>query len=600
MKHSYINTSSPPKKKIMLIFPPDWFPSEPYLSIPTLTAVLRQAGHYVIQKDVNLEMYDWFFSVDFGRFISAKIPAQQEQLKKKSERSGLGNTEKVIQNALYNCTHERISELANKAETAKNIVRSNDFFDINKLDWALHVFHEVMDTISLAYAPARICMPPMETNLSYNVFISSELLKAVHDTQVNVYHDVYDHLLFPSLKDEQPDIIGISVVLKQQLLSALTFCSRIKEDFPRVHITLGGNTITRLRDILPEKPELFSLFDSAVLFEGETAFRILAESLDTDTGLSGVPNLIFRNSYGIHTSTITSAEDLTKSPPPDFDGLPLERYFVPERILPYLATRGCYWGRCKFCDHGEGYTAGYRSKKTNQIISDISYLSNRYQTRHFHFPDESYPPALFKKISKKLIQNNVDIAWMTHLRFEKGLIDEEIWKTVAEAGCKFLHLGFESGSERVLELMDKATTTDVISTMLEMSSNAGIWNHIMGFFGFPGEHYEDAHRTIQFLEENKDFIHSVGFGTFDLCKYAPVIKDTEKYGINSYQNPEWDLALDYYYTVNTGMGIEESERLLEEFEKDHYPGWDLRVFIREYLFLYTDHFDTNKIPSLRL
>ena len=46
------------KMKVMLIFPPDWYPSEPYLSLPSLTAVLRQAGHTVIQKDINLEMYD--------------------------------------------------------------------------------------------------------------------------------------------------------------------------------------------------------------------------------------------------------------------------------------------------------------------------------------------------------------------------------------------------------------------------------------------------------------------------------------------------------------------------------------------------------------
>ena len=50
------------RKKVMLIFPPDWYPSKPYLSLPTLTAFLRRAGHRVVQKDVNLEMYDWFFS----------------------------------------------------------------------------------------------------------------------------------------------------------------------------------------------------------------------------------------------------------------------------------------------------------------------------------------------------------------------------------------------------------------------------------------------------------------------------------------------------------------------------------------------------------
>ena len=50
------------KMKVLLIFPPDWYPSEPYLSLPSLTAVLRQAGHTVVQKDINLEMWDWYFS----------------------------------------------------------------------------------------------------------------------------------------------------------------------------------------------------------------------------------------------------------------------------------------------------------------------------------------------------------------------------------------------------------------------------------------------------------------------------------------------------------------------------------------------------------
>jgi anaerobic magnesium-protoporphyrin IX monomethyl ester cyclase len=59
------------KMKVMLIFPPDWFPSEPYLSLPSLTAVLRQAGHTVVQKDINLEMWDWYFSEDFLKKVCA-------------------------------------------------------------------------------------------------------------------------------------------------------------------------------------------------------------------------------------------------------------------------------------------------------------------------------------------------------------------------------------------------------------------------------------------------------------------------------------------------------------------------------------------------
>src|SRR5207249_7061329 len=440
------------KIKVMLIFPPDWYPSEPYLSLPTLTAVLRSAGHQVFQKDVNLEMYDWYFSEDFLRRVLKKVPQQLDRLRKLSKKRELEEWETDLQQALCDVTRDRIAELTEKAETAKRIVRSQEFYQADKLEWATNVFREVTATISLVYAPARICMPPMETDLSYKVFMSSEVLDAVQDPQVNVYRDVFDHILRPTIEAERPDVIGISIVLQQQLFSSMTFCALIKEQFPNIHITIGGNTVTRLRDVLPEKPNLFALFDGAVIYEGETAFLQLVEAVGAGRELAGIPNLLYRDASGIHTSSLTYAEDMSSLPPPDFDGLPLEKYFVPHRILPYLATRGCYWGRCEFCDHGEGYTAGYRTKKIEEIIEEIRHLKTQYETRYFHFTDESYPPALFRKLTRRLVETNLDIVWTTHMRFEKSLSDEAVWNDARASGCKFLHYGYESGSERVLKL----------------------------------------------------------------------------------------------------------------------------------------------------
>jgi anaerobic magnesium-protoporphyrin IX monomethyl ester cyclase len=46
--------------KVMLLFPPEWVPTAPYLALPALTSVLREAGHTVVQRDINIEMYDHF------------------------------------------------------------------------------------------------------------------------------------------------------------------------------------------------------------------------------------------------------------------------------------------------------------------------------------------------------------------------------------------------------------------------------------------------------------------------------------------------------------------------------------------------------------
>ena len=588
-----------PKKKVMLLFPPDWYPSEPYLSLPTLTAFLRRAGHDVVQKDVNLEMYDWYFSADFLKRVLKRVPQQLDRLKRLARDRGLSEEETQLQLALCECTRSRMADLIEQAERAKAIIRSPDFYDAAKLEWAMNVFREVTATISLVYAPARICMPPMETDLSYKLFMSSEVLAAVEDTQVNVYRDVFEHIIKPAILEEKPEIIGISIVLRQQLFSTMTFCAMIKESFPDIHVTIGGNTVTRLRDVLPTTPQLFALFDTAVVYEGETAFLQLVDAIGTDRDFNEIPNLLWRDDAGIHTSPVTSSENMADLPPPDFDGLPMDRYFVPEPVLPYLATRGCYWGRCEFCDHGEGYTAGYRTKKIQEIIEEVRFLRDKYHTRHFHFTDESYPPALFRKLTRQLKEHQLGIVWTTHIRFEKSLLDDEVWQDAEDSGCKFLHMGYESGSERVLKLMDKATTTDVIERSLELSSKHGVWNHIMGFFGFPGERYEDAKFSMQFLEDNREHVHSIGFGTFDLSKHTPVAKDPERWGITFYKNPEWDLALDYYFTVKEGLGVEDAERVFEEFEQNHYAGWDLKIYIREYVFLYVAHFGTNKLPALQ-
>jgi len=585
--------------KVILLFPPDWLPSEPYLSLPSLASVLRPAGHEVILKDVNVEMYEMMFSGGFLHFVQKRINERFRGLRCMLETEGLSEELLALRSQILACTEERFVLLMEDARKARSILRSMDFYDIDKLEWASSCLHQIMSVISLGYYPAKLCFPPLETDLVYKPFMSGEILRAVEDDQTNVYRDVYRNIIDPLIEKEQPGVVGISVVQRKQIIPAFTFCRMIREKYPAVHITLGGNIITRLRDILAEKPELFALFDTAVLFEGEHAFLELINAIENGKkDFSQLPNLMYRDERGVHINSRVYSEDLTKLPPPDFDGLPLDKYFVPELILPYLATRGCYWGKCSFCDHFQGYTKGFRTKLVDQIVSDIKFLKMKYGNRHFHFTDESYPPSLFRKLSKKLIEERLDIAWTTHLRFEESFLDESVWKDAAASGCKYLHFGLESGNERVLKLMGKATNLETIRTVLRMSAESGIWNHCMGFFGFPGESHAEAEDSVRFLHENKEYIHSVGFTTFALGKYSPVAAEPERFGLSVYKNPEWDMAMDYYYMPAEGLNVREALKIFEKFERAHDPKWDLRTYVREYIFLYVDHFKTNKLNRL--
>jgi radical SAM superfamily enzyme YgiQ (UPF0313 family) len=585
----------------MLLFPPEWVPTAPYLALPSLTAVLRQSGHEVVQKDVNIEMYDLFFSDTFLIWVKARMAMQLRALETR-ETAGALTEQEIDQKALLT---ERaavdVFDLAERAMEAKRITRSDEFYDADKLEGALTTFREVMQYISAAYYPASLVFYPMESNLGYRPGVSREVFACLEDEQVNVYRDVCRQLVLPAVSKHRPDVVGVSIGTQMQLLAGLTFCRMIKQAFPDIHITVGGNIITRLQEELPKHERFFTeIFDTAIMYEGEHALLWLLEALDGGRAMAAVPNLIYRDEAGIHVNPEIQTEKMTALPLPDFDGFPLDSYFVPVRILPYLATRGCYWGRCTFCDHGQGYFDQYRGLHAQQVVQQVKALKEKYGAEHFLFADESYPPALLKKVTQLLVEHRVGIKWTTLIRFEESLNDPEIWRVMKESGCCTLYYGMESANERVLNLMDKHVKKSVIEKNLKLGTDAGIWNHVMAFYGFPGETREEAEETRTFLLDNKANIHSVELFYFVAYRHTPMVRNPEKFGMTIHKQEEYDLPLDYYYTLNDSDGITclEAMQLCEEFYQNDFQPWAVRVNAREHVFLYISKFGENRLPQI--
>ncbi|MFQ5443529.1 MAG: radical SAM protein, partial [Nitrospinales bacterium] len=184
------------------------------------------------------------------------------------------------------------------------------------------------------------------------------------------------------------------------------------------------------------------------------------------------------------------------------------------------------------------------------------------------------------------------------IRFEASLLEPEIWDMAAKSGCRSLYFGLESANERIIKLVKKDTNIDAAITNLTQARRVGIWSHVMGFYGFPSETPEEAQDTTNFLLDNQDKIHSVEMYFFVLYKNAPVFQDTDKYGIQVKEIPENDLAVDYYYTPESGQTIPEAMERYEHFYRDHFDGWALRINAREHVFLYITHFGTNDLPQL--
>jgi hypothetical protein len=79
--------------KVMLLFPPEWVPTAPYLALPSLTAVLREAGHTVVQRDINIEMYDHFFTMEFLIWVKGRLGMQLKPLQDKEKAGRLTEQE---------------------------------------------------------------------------------------------------------------------------------------------------------------------------------------------------------------------------------------------------------------------------------------------------------------------------------------------------------------------------------------------------------------------------------------------------------------------------------------------------------------------------
>ena len=145
--------------KVLLLFPPEWLPTEPYLSLPMLTAVLRTAGHSVIQKDINVEMYDMMLSAPFLRYIQKRITNARLHYQQRSTGQSLNEEYQRLLNMLCSCTEERFTHLIEDVEKARNILKSDTFYDINKLEWALNCFNETMAVISWPTIRRRFDFP---------------------------------------------------------------------------------------------------------------------------------------------------------------------------------------------------------------------------------------------------------------------------------------------------------------------------------------------------------------------------------------------------------------------------------------------------------
>ena len=554
----------------------------PHLALPTLTAYLRQNRVHVIQRDLNVEVFDEILS---RRYINQTL-ARLQRRKRTLNKNVQPQTEWALQQG---------PRLAKRVERAKAGIRSQAFYDGPIGLKHIHTVLECLEIASLPYHPANLHLQGYEAaGPSDN---SRFLLHGVQDEQHNMFLDIYRRILLPDIIHMQPHIVGISIPSMAQMLPGLTAAYLIKQAGLDCHITVGGPHISMLRAQLPDVPALFNLIDSAVVFDGEQPLLQLAIAVANQQKLDHIPNLIHREGSCIRVNQRKEPDKITDLPLPDFNGLPLDRYLAPELALPLLTARGCYFGKCAFCNVGYGEPESFSQLRAQQLADQMLALYQKYNVRHIFFSDEAVTPRNLRDLSKIMVGRPEKLHWGGCVRFEK-VISHQLLSSMYAGGCRMILFGLESASEAIIDHMIKGTQLPHMSRILQESSQAGIWNHTFFFFGFPGETIENAQETVNFLYAHKPYINSAAMGTFLMERDSPAHKYPESFGVKRIiEDPERDLAIYFDFEVTSGMNEQMAEMVHDRFLESLPTKRFAQFYISDvYRFLYASHLSEQQLP----
>ncbi len=548
---------------ISLLFPPSWHPSQPYLSIPCLSAFLEQSGVPVQeQRDLNIELLDKVLTKNFGVDIHQQLIDLVKKLEQSMDgESGPGSKEhyaKAVESL------DRFPYLIDEVEPAKACLRGEEFFDEDRYRESLFVIDRWLEVVSSLYFPTR--MTVVDNQLSYSIYSSRDIMKAIHDETQNPYLDLYRRFFLPGFTQNTPDFVGVSITATSQIIPGVTLCRLIKEKFPHVHVTVGGSIFTRLVDNLRRCDRLFEVIDDFIVFEGETALLEMINQLEGRKDFSKVPNLIWRQDGKITVNQPFYSENLKEHPAPNYKGFPLNQYLAPYTVLPVQFSRGCYYKDCAFCaltlDH-----QNFRQKDPMKFVDELEVLSKMHDTPYFFFTDECLALSPTKRLCKELINRGLDLQWTAEFRFEKNL-SRELLVSLREAGCQKIVFGLETYNARLMDFMVKGITKENVSRICSDCVDLGIAVHCYVIVGFPTETEEESLETMNFIVNNTKLNSSYGFSCqpclFDLEKEAPIMSDPGGYGIQRIMRPaSEDLSLGFFYEVKSGMTPDQAEKVYQ-------------------------------------
>ncbi|MBI5139910.1 MAG: radical SAM protein [Candidatus Vogelbacteria bacterium] len=391
------------------------------------------------------------------------------------------------------------------------------------------------------------------------------------------YQEVLDEILVMN-----PQYVSFTA-MTHTISSAATIAQMVKDKQPSIKVILGGVHVTSAPEETLKKYGLF--FDVAIIGEGERTIVELLEALAGNRNLAEVAGLAFlRENIFVKTKPREIIMDMDSLPLPAWHLLPdMTKYYRPHLISAggrtsnhLLTSRGCP-GKCIFCDTSvnghrvRGYSADY-------VLEMVEILHKKYNISDIQFNDDTFVTLRKRllEICDKLIKKNYKLTWSCDARASD--VSKESLALMKKSGCWQIAYGVETGSQKVMDFLQKRVTFEQINNAFRWTKKAGI--STKGFFilGHPTETYESIQETRNLiLKLDIDVIGVTFFTVFPGSPICPTIREYGKF------DPDWDKT-DTYTIGNfipNGFTAEELIEFRQQTLKKFYfrPKYMLRQLL---------------------
>lgn len=377
------------------------------------------------------------------------------------------------------------------------------------------------------------------------------VLAALTDEAGNPFLDFFRRLVAEQVVGGDVSLVGIAITFQDQLIPAFSLAAALRELTPHVRIALGGQMITRCWDSLADHKGLSALADFLLLWDGEVPMLNLRRHLDgaDDCDLTNVVDL--RQPQDAVVRRQGAALKGGDIPAPDFAGFDLNAYLLPELLIPFQTTRGCY-ASCAFCAIPFGSNS-YRVRRADHVIDDMLAIqahvreTHGREARYFKLMEDTSSPSLLLALANEIESRGLDIRWETFARLEQKFAEPDFCRQLYKGGCRKIHWGLETNDPDILGRMHKKTEMSWTDQVLRASGEAGIHNFCFVLIGFPGETAEQRRALSRYIIDNPH-IHTITLATFDLTRGSPMAADLEAardFGVDGVAPQDFQVRLPY-------------------------------------------------------